>query len=114
MNRRRDVPLLGLAAAAAFAASLLAIAQHSENTAFGYRLAASQAEGEALAREAARLERRVASLRSPVAVLARRGAAMKSLADLDHQSKVPPLPTGSAIPGPSASAASAAAQGRRP
>jgi hypothetical protein len=90
-ERRRDGPLLGLAAAAAFAAAILAIRQHSGTTSLGYRLAAAEREGEVLQREVARAERRVAALRAPNAVLARR-TSLRSLEPLAHQPKLPALP----------------------
>lgn len=89
---RRDGPLVALAAAAAFAAAILAIRQHSETTSLGYRLAAAQREGEVLAREAARAERRVAALRAPNAVLERRTTSLRSLDGLAHQPRIPALP----------------------
>jgi hypothetical protein len=70
-----------LSVAAAFAAGLLAIAEHAEKVEQGYRLAAARAEGEVLRREAMHAERKVALLRLPRAA-AERATAMKL--DLGH------------------------------
>ncbi|MCE9636948.1 MAG: hypothetical protein K8T90_14685 [Planctomycetes bacterium] len=72
---------LVLAIAAAFAASMLAIAEHAEQVEQGYRLAAARCEGEVLTREAQRAERKVALMRLPFSVSGR-ATAMKL--ELEH------------------------------
>lgn len=67
---------LALAVLATFATALLAISEHSRAVEQGYRLAAARREGEVLAREAIRAERRAAALAVPAAVQ-QRAAAMK-------------------------------------
>jgi len=75
--------LIGLAAAATFAAGLAAVAQHANATSAGYELAVAQREHVELARIAARAEQRLSRLSTPQAAMARAQApAMKQLASL--------------------------------
>jgi hypothetical protein len=73
---RDDGVLVGVAVAAAFAAGLVAIAQHACCTTAGYQLAVAQREGEELQRAAEQAERRVAQLSTVTAATAR-AAPMK-------------------------------------
>jgi hypothetical protein len=57
-----DRVLVGIAAAAAFAAGLVAVAQHADCTAAGYRTAVAEREGLELRRQCDQAERRVAAL----------------------------------------------------
>lgn len=68
--------LIGIAVGAAFAAGLMAVAQHANCTTAGYDLAVAQRENLELRRTAAELDRRVSSLSTPQAAVAR-AAAMK-------------------------------------
>ena len=72
MNRREDDGVLvSVAVAAAFAAGLVAVAQHAYCTSAGYQLAVAQREGEELHRTAEQAERRVAQLSTVTAATAR-------------------------------------------
>jgi hypothetical protein len=71
-----DRVLVGIAAAAAFAAGLLAVAQHAGNTTAGYESAVAQREGQELKRRCDQIERHVAALSTAQAATAR-VAAMK-------------------------------------
>jgi len=62
---------VGVAAVAAFAAGLVAIAQHAYCTSAGYQLAVAQREGQELRREEEQAERRVAQLSTITAATAR-------------------------------------------
>jgi hypothetical protein len=73
---RCDGVLVGVAAAAAFAAGLLAVSQHAECTNAGYRLAVAQRENLELRRGVDQVGRRVDALRTPQAAMAR-AASMK-------------------------------------
>ena len=66
-----DRVLVGIAAAAAFAAGLLAVAQHSSCTSAGYELAVAQREGTELRLAASQQERRVTALSTAQAASAR-------------------------------------------
>ncbi len=79
---RNDGALIGIAAAAAFAAGLIAVSQHAECTSAGYRLAVAQRENLELRRSADVLARRVDGLRTPQAATAR--AASMKLASLKY------------------------------
>lgn len=76
-----------LAGAAAFGASILAIAEHAEQVELGYRLAAARREGQVLGREASRAERAVAALCEPAEAV-RRGAALKLGLDLPKDRRI--------------------------
>ena len=71
MNGRGDGVLVGVAVVAAFAAGLVAIAQHAYCTSAGYQLAVAQREGQELSRVADQAERRVAQLSTVTAATAR-------------------------------------------
>lgn len=75
-GRRDEGVLVGIAVAAAFAAGLLAVAQHASCTSAGYELAVARRAGLELRRSAAAAERRVTALSTPQAATAR-AAAMK-------------------------------------
>jgi len=79
---KKDGVLVGLAAVAAFVAGLLAVSQHAECTAAGYRLAVAQREHLELSRAVDQIERRVDALRTPQAATAR--AATMKLASLKY------------------------------
>jgi hypothetical protein len=66
-----DGALVGLAAAAALAAGLLAVSQHADHTTLGYQLAVAERERLELRRGVEQWERRVAALRTPLAASAR-------------------------------------------
>ena len=66
-----DGVLIGIAMAAAFAAGLIAVAQHAGRTSAGYQLAIAEREGIELRRVADQAQRRVSSLRTPQAATAR-------------------------------------------
>ena len=66
-----DGVLVGVAVVAAFAAGLVAIAQHACGTSAGYQLAVAQREGQELSRAAEQAERRVAQLSTVTAATAR-------------------------------------------
>ena len=71
-----DRVLVGIAAAAAFAAGLVAVAQHADCTTAGYQSAVVQREGLELRRQCDQVERHVAALSTAQAATARI-AAMK-------------------------------------
>jgi len=71
-----DRVLVGIAAAAAFAAGLVAVAQHADCTTAGYESAVAQREGLELRRQCDQVERHVAIL-STVQAATARVAAMK-------------------------------------
>ena len=71
-----DGVLVGVAAAAALAAGLMAVAQHANCTSVGYELAVAERENLELSRGVERIERRASALRTPQAATAR-AAAMK-------------------------------------
>ena len=71
-----DRVLVGIAAIAAFAAGLVAVAQHADCTTAGYESAVAQREGVELRRQCDQIERRVAIL-STVQAATARVAAMK-------------------------------------
>jgi hypothetical protein len=66
-----DRVLVGIAAAAAFAAGLVAVAQHADCTTAGYRSAVAQREGIELRRQCDQIERRVAAMSTAQAATAR-------------------------------------------
>jgi hypothetical protein len=75
--------LVGLAAAATFAAGLIAVAQHANTTSAGYQLAVLERENLELSRIASQGERRVAELSTAPSARARgQSPAMKKLASL--------------------------------
>jgi hypothetical protein len=74
--KRDEAVLVGIAATAAFAAGLLAVAQHAYCTSAGYQLAVARRAGIELRRSAAEAELRVTRLSTPQAATAR-AAAMK-------------------------------------
>ncbi len=74
--KRDEGVLVGIAATAAFAAGLLAVAQHAHCTSTGYQLAVARRAGLELRRSAAEAELRVTRLTTPQAATAR-AAAMK-------------------------------------
>jgi hypothetical protein len=74
--KRDDGVLVGIAAAAAFAAGLLAVAQHAYCTSAGYQLAVARRAGLELRRSAHQAERCVTALSTAQAATAR-AAAMK-------------------------------------
>ena len=82
MNQRPDGVLVGVAAVAAFAAGLIAVAQHADCTSAGYKLAVAQRGNLELRRGVDQLARRVDVLKTPQAATAR-AAAMK-LASLKY------------------------------
>lgn len=74
--RSDDGVLVGIAAVAAFAAGLLAVAQHAYCTSAGYRLAVARRAGLELTRCADEAERQVTKLSTAQAATAR-AASMK-------------------------------------
>lgn len=70
-SKRDDGVLLGIAAAAAFAAGLLAVAQHAYCTSAGYELAVARRAGLELRRSADEAERNVTRLSTAQAATAR-------------------------------------------
>jgi len=107
-----DGVLVGVAVVAAFAAGLVAIAQHAYCTSAGYQLAVAQREGQELSRAAEQAERRVAQLSTVTAATAR--ATPMKLTRLTYPRSWNIVNAGtlrSCLDGPSAAAAPVPARG---
>ncbi len=70
-SSREAGTLVGLAVGLAFVVAVAAVGQHDACTDAGYQLAVAQREGIELRRICARVEQRVATLRSPASAIAR-------------------------------------------